>query len=65
MTTATIAVSRQCEYKKCNGSPTNAYVITGDVGEDGIAVYCERHSEEWADGRDSHTAVTTVDGDGK
>jgi len=56
-------VSGTCEHKNCERAPEFAFVVSGDAGKDGVAVYCERHADHFADSRDSHTALTTVSND--
>jgi len=60
MRVAKIIVSDECEHKDCSEIPVYAYTVTGDVGEDGVAVYCPYHADDYADPKDSHTAVGEV-----
>lgn len=54
-------VSGTCEHKDCEQNAEIAFVVSGDFGKDGVAVYCESHADRFAEPRDSHTALTTVD----
>jgi len=56
---ATIPVSQMCEDKDCQAPAEFAFVVTGDFGKDGIAVYCDDHATE-RDRSDVHTAVGKV-----
>lgn len=57
--TTTLPVPRTCEDKDCSDRPTVATIVTGDIGDPGIAVYCD----DCADDRDDskyHTPVGEV-----
>jgi len=56
-----IPVAETCEQKDCSADPTVAYLVAADYGKDGVAVYCENHADEFADPRDTHTAIGEVD----
>jgi len=56
----TIPVSDTCEHKSCSDHPAFAYVVAGEVGKDGVAVYCDRHSQSYADPSGGHTAIAEV-----
>jgi len=60
--TATIKqlVSDICEHKDCARRSTVAYVVTGEFGKDGIAVYCDHHAELYANPSDVHTTYCEV-----
>lgn len=58
--TVTLPVSRQCEHKDCDDDPTTAYVVTGQVGKDGIAVYCDEHADNFADPSSHHTTIAPL-----
>jgi len=60
MRIAKIPVSDECEHKDCSEVPVHAYTVTGDIGKDGVAVYCPYHADHFADGSDHHTAVGKV-----
>jgi len=55
-----VAVASKCEHSDCTREPEYAYIVTGSFGKDGVAVYCDRHSEQWADPKSSLTPLTTV-----
>jgi len=58
--TVTVPVADKCEYRGCSDDPTVAYIVTGDYGKDGIAVYCDEHSESWADSSENQTPIAEV-----
>ncbi len=55
----TVPVSQSCEDRDCHAPAEYAYVVTGELGTDGIAVYCNTHAYE-RDHSDVHTPVGTV-----
>jgi hypothetical protein len=59
--TVTVPVEGVCQHKYCRETGEYAYVVTGEFGEDGVAVYCTQHSEQWADESESHSAIAEVD----
>jgi len=58
--TVTVPVAEVCEYNSCNAESEFAYIVTGDYGKDGIAVYCDEHSESWADPSENQTPIAEV-----
>ncbi|MFB6197067.1 MAG: hypothetical protein ABEI52_02195 [Halobacteriaceae archaeon] len=56
----TIPVADECEHRDCGDDPEFAYVVNGEVGTDGVAVYCGFHAETFADTSTNHTALTTL-----
>jgi len=56
---AEVPVSQSCEDKDCHAPAEYSFVVTGDFGKDGIAVYCSDHADE-RDRSDVHTAVGEV-----
>ncbi len=58
--TVTIPVDSVCERHDCKTLARYAYIVTGDTGVDGVAVYCSKHSVQM-DESDVHTAIAEVD----
>jgi len=58
----TLPVADECEHRSCDADPEFAYIVIGEAGTDGVAVYCPGHSETFADPRPTHTALTSVNG---
>lgn len=58
--TVTIPVNSVCERHDCKTLARFAYIVTGDYGVDGVAVYCSEHSEQMDDS-ERHTAIAEVD----
>ena len=52
----TTPVESVCEIHDCSNKAQNAYVVTGDIGSDGVAVYCSEHSAQM-DRSDNHTEI--------
>jgi len=55
----TTPVESVCEIHDCSNTAQNAYVVTGDIGSDGVAVYCSEHSAQM-DRSDNHTEIGVV-----
>jgi len=55
-----IEVSDECEHKNCSHTPYHAYYINGQAGENGIGVYCQRHSRTFAQPRDTHEYLSEI-----
>lgn len=60
MTEITIDVAETCERKECEQDSTHAWIVTGDVGEDGIVAYCPAHSQSVAEVNLNYTYLTEV-----
>lgn len=58
--TVTVSVSDECEDAGCDDAAKYAYIVTGELGTDGIVVYCATHAEGVEDSP-KHTILTTVD----
>ena len=58
--TVTIPVATHCERYDCSNKARYAYVVTGEVGKDGVAVYCSDCSKI-IDGSENHTAIAEVE----
>lgn len=54
-----LPVSATCERQGCEQRSTVAMVVTGDVGTDGVAAYCDGHAAD-LEGEDNHTTVGEV-----
>lgn len=52
-------VAGRCERHDCTKPSEVVTVVTGDIGEDGIAAYCAYHADMFED-RDSHTPIGEV-----
>lgn len=53
-------VSEECE--RCQLSkPTHAFVVTGNAGVDGVAVYCDTCSQTYAERHDAMTYLGSIE----